>query len=599
MWLVKRQSELQVRDPRAATIPLVQNVVGRRYSTWNAEAAVNNGLYQNIYVYACARARAQDLSALPIRVGADPDNPKDFDPNHPLAKLLGPAPGGPTMNLSARKLVAWSSIQFDISGRFGWEIAEPVSNRRDGVPFELWPLAANKLHPIPSMSGAQWFSGYEYEAYARRVYLKPEQVLYYWRPKADDFRDAESLLEAARLNVSIAVMQDKYDFAFLQNDARPAAVVVHEAFEEKEERDGFRRQFLDSHRGPDNAGKVAFVETSVDGASPADSLLIQNLGLSQRDAEFIERYENQIRAICVAFATPLSRLADSSRRTYANAERETLNYWRNAVVPQAVEMAEAINVGLMPLIGDSSNVCWFDTTGIPELEPPARFAVSEIPELLAARVITRNEGRHAVYLPPVEGGDEFVDVDDNTVEQPPSVVETERARPSAEPVILRIADQAHHGSALLAQRVFRALDGRVAGKRGRQAEEAGAYVSDLFDPVFWHSEAAGFFRNLASTVALAYDAHEGVAPADCDQWAARWGDYLADQWVRTWQAELKVPVKEGQYNVGHTPVVDIPTIRALWLARRETGRVSAEKLQDCLLALEAGEDVSVVLSSLS
>lgn len=504
------------------------------------------------------------------------------------------------MSLSARKLIAWSSIQFDVAGRFAWEIAPPATNRQDGVPFELWPLSSSKLHPIPSVGGGDWFAGFEYEAYARRVQLRRDQVMYYWRPKADDFRDPESLLEASRLNVSIAVMQDKYDYAFLQNDARPASVVVHEAFEEKDERDGFRRQFLDSHRGPENAGKVAFVETTVDGASPADSLLIQSLGLSQRDAEFIERYENQIRAICVAFATPLSRLADSSRRTYANAERETLNYWRNAVKPQAVEVAEAINTSLMPMIGDSSNVCWFDTTGIVELEPPARFAVGDIPELLAARAINRNEARAGMFLPPVDGGDEFeevvADVGDTTDPNARSMAGyLEKRDPTR--IIGALAEQANEATFLLGERVTRALDGRVNGKRGRQAEAAGALASDLFDPVFWHAEAAATFRQMANSVAVAFDAWDGRDPQSADTWASKWGDYLADRWVRQFQDSLHVPIKDGQYQLrtGY-PIADGPTIRALWIAREKTG-VSLAAMEEALLALHSGADLETVLAS--
>ncbi|MGE9174868.1 hypothetical protein ACQKG8_25545, partial [Escherichia coli] len=30
---------------------------------------------------------AKDLAARPFRVGADPENPSDYDPNHPLARL--------------------------------------------------------------------------------------------------------------------------------------------------------------------------------------------------------------------------------------------------------------------------------------------------------------------------------------------------------------------------------------------------------------------------------------------------------------------------------------------------------------------------------
>lgn len=603
MWIVKRASQLsEVRDPRAATLAPVSGGRFRRQPRWNAAQAFEQTLYQNIYVYACARARAQDLSSLSIRVGADPEKPRDFDKNHPLAKLLGPAPGGPTTNLSARRLISWISMGFDVTGRFALEIAPPGGPRRDGVPFELWPLVSSRLWPISSTSGQEWFSGYEYEVNNVRKPLSKDQVLYYWRPKQDDFREPESLLEAANLNVSIAVMQDRYDHAFLINDARPAAVVVHETFARKAERNSFRRQFLQTHRGPDNAGKVAFVETSEDGASPKDSLFIQQLGLSQRDAEFIERYENQIRAICVSMATPLSRLADSSRRTYANAERETKNYWRNAIAPQALEVAEAFNITLMPLLNDANNVCWFDTTGIPELEPPRRYAVGDIPELISARVITRNEARTGLELPEVDGGDDW-DPEEDAPAPPP-----ERSAPTPlAPVVTRdpaplLAAISSHGQireAALADRQMAAIQNRATSKRGRQAANRDATAADLFDRAFWFEQAEAEYRSLAAMVAAVHfayrDAEEHLVSESVRSWCTMWGARLADYWVKDWMDALQVPVDDDFSDV----TVDVGSIhvRAMWescsaLIPNQRSYVNANVLTDTLVEWQSGRITS-------
>ena len=539
------QAPPQLRDPRAATITTVTGSASRfnsRTDQWNAESAIANALYANVYIYACARARAQDLSTLPIRVGADPDKPKDFDPKHPLAKLLGPAPGGPTMNISARRLIAWSLIQYDVTGRVVWEIAPPVTKRRDGVPFELWPIPASYIKPVESTSGGEWFSSFDYtnKAHQKRS-LQPDQVMYHWRPHASDWRKPESLLEAANLNVSIAVMQDRYDFAFLVNDARPAAVVVHEEFSQKRERDGFRRQFLEQHRGPDNAGKVAFVEASRDGALPKDSLLIQQLGLSQRDGEFINRMENQIRAICVAFNTPLSRLADSSRRTYSNAEVEAKHYWRTGVYPAGVEFCEAMNIQLMPMLGDSSNVCWFDTTGVPELDPPRRFAVGDIPDLLEARVLNRNEARTSIELAEIgPEGDEFEERE-GVVEQPEPAEPAEPVERQVAPVSATSAREADarltaaaidvagiltstHESVLESCRA--ALVRRAQGKRGRQAAKAESAAA-LFDGTYWYNVCYERYEDIFRSVYLAVSM---ALPADAT--ANPVSSAAASTWVR-------------------------------------------------------------------
>jgi HK97 family phage portal protein len=373
---------------------------------WNAEQAIRLAYLSNVYVYACVHAIATDLSALPFRVGADPGKPMDFDVRDPLAQLLGPAPGGPNKNTSPQRLWAWTVAQRLVAGRWAWEI-ERVPG---GGVAALWPLAASQFSPIASDGGDEYWKGYEYRVQGGQARaLKLNQVVYDWVPSAGDWRQAESPLQAARLPISVAVSQDRYDVAFLRNDARPAAVVVHEAFEDTAGRDAWRRQFTDSHQGPDNAGKTAFIETTEDGVAPKDALFVQTLGLSQKDAEFIARYENAIRAIVVALGVPMSRLGDSSKRTFSNADQETINYWRNTVKPLFTELADAVNIKLAPQV--SRNVGWFDISGVEALQDTkalTKVQPAPIPVYVRERIISRNEGRAMLGLPPTPGGDDLL-----------------------------------------------------------------------------------------------------------------------------------------------------------------------------------------------
>lgn len=376
---------------------------GFRGGRWGARDAITEAYYANVMVYGCVRAIATDLASRPFRVGADPDNPRDFDPNHPLAVRLGPAPGGPNPHTSPRRFWRWTVAQRLVTGAFGWEIA--------AKDLTFWPLLTRCLTPVESdgrSPNAGYFNGFEYRPDGGDlVTLPPDRVFYDWEPAQDDWRRPESPLQAARLDVSVAVMQDRYDHAFLRNDARPAALVVHEAFADDADKRLFRRQWLDTHRGPDNAGKVRFLETSPHGSTPKDSLAIQVLGLSQKDAEFIRRYEAKIRAITVAFGVPMSRLGDASERTFSNADRETLNYWLDTVRPMGTDLADAVNMRLMPLFDSSGNMGFFDWSGVPELEPVRRFAVGDVGGLVNSGIITLNEGREALDLAPVDGGDEL------------------------------------------------------------------------------------------------------------------------------------------------------------------------------------------------
>jgi len=191
---------------------------------------------------------------------------------------------------------------------------------------------------VPSNSGDVYFTGYEYGkpgASDKDIQtFTPDQVLYGWRPSAHDFRQPESALMSARLNISVAVMQDRYDFAFLRNDARPAAIVVHEAFAADSEREAFKRGFRADFRGQiTRARQCSLKRATMARGLRAESACTRHqvLGLSQRDAQFIQRYSQKISDICVALGTPLSILGDSTKRTYDSANVEHRNWWESTL----------------------------------------------------------------------------------------------------------------------------------------------------------------------------------------------------------------------------------------------------------------------------
>lgn len=525
-----RTQALEVRAPTAATQPLrYQGVGNAQVPEWGAEQAVRLAYLSNVFVYACVRAIANDLAALPFRAGADPDRPNDWSPRARLAQLLGPTPGGPAPKLSARRLWAWSIAQKLVTGRFGWEIETAAGS--DEVAA-LWPLVSANLDAFPSEGGSEWFSGFAYGRPDRKRRLPADRVFYSWTPSQSDFRQPESALQAARLDVSVAVMQDRYDYAFLRNDARPAAVVVTEAFATRDEYDSFRSQWNGEYQGPENAGKTAFLESEGGGEQGVkNAVAIHTLGLSQKDAEFIARYENKIRSICVALGVPMSRLMDASKRTFSNADRETTNYWQNTLLPIAVDLQDDVNMSLAPRLG--SEVGWFDVSKVEALRPKPRFTAQEAATLVTSKIATRNEVRPEFGLSPIEGGDAVPAPVPKptppvalaagapepeqrhappmmTAEEQDLLSEQRRAR------IWRSADSQIRGLERAWERRWRAefarqeratID-RLKGRRGRRmfTDPAEGETREAFDPTaifdagFWEQEADDLARGLYEAV---------------------------------------------------------------------------------------------------
>jgi HK97 family phage portal protein len=390
------------RAPAAATKNLRWIMPGQATPPdWDAYSAFQLAYYQNVVIYACVRLRANTIASLPLRVGLDPDKPNDYDTQAPLAQLLGPPPGGPAPKLSARRLWAWTVAQRLVTGRNAWEI-----DLGDGaVPAALWPLAANALKVKKSAGGIEWFSGFTYGRTNDERNLAVDRVVYDWDPSGTDFREPESPLQAANLDIAVSLMQARYDYAFLKNDARPAAIVVTEEFEDEDAYQAFQQQWNSSYGGVENAGRAAFLEAKGAGDQGVKGAVdVTVLGISPKDAQAAQRHTAAMERCAVALGTPWS-LLDASGRTFDNAGQEWKNYVLHHVLPMCHDFADMVNMQLAPLFGDGK-VCWFDTTslGIKDMD---RLDAQGVALLYEAGVITKDEGRQPFGLPAAPDGTAF------------------------------------------------------------------------------------------------------------------------------------------------------------------------------------------------
>jgi HK97 family phage portal protein len=402
-----RERAVERRDPTAATtalqwrhkgLPIVQE--------WDAEQAFRAGYVANVIAYRCVQLRANAISSIPIVAGKNPRKPHQINENAPIAKLLGPPPGGPAPKLSARKLIRWTVGQEIVTGRRAWEI-ETHDGREDGMPVAFWPLASSSLREIPTERGVEWFRLFEYGSPMDPKELKPGHVFYGWDPSGTDFRKAESAIGAARYDLSLVTLCDRYGMSFLQNNAVPAAVVTTTRFPDDETRQAFKRQWSHEFGGVDNAGRTSFHEVE-DGDGPVENeISIKVLGLSAKDSRLIETRKEAMMEIAIALGTPWSKL-DASGRTYENADAEDRDFWENTILPDLIDLQDDINMQLAPRLGD--DVVWFDLSGVRALARKILPITQSVgaPALLQARIMTINEARADYGLVALDDGDRML-----------------------------------------------------------------------------------------------------------------------------------------------------------------------------------------------
>lgn len=388
--LVHRATVVERRDPVAATQQLQFISPGMpQVPNFNPRRAVNQGYLASFVVARCVQIRARDLAALPFLTGPRlPVSPTDLPattPASPLARLAAvPAP-----ELTWEKLVAWLATQWIVTGKMGAEI-EWAGTPGKGAPVALWPLVSAELRPIESKAGARWFDRFEYGRPDNPKRLTPDQILYDWNPAPDNFRQPYSVLQSAAIDVSVAVMVGRYNFSFLRNDARPAAVVVTDKFATTADYDEFRDQFEARHQGVDNAGRVAFLESEGGDGDVSKAVHIETLGISQKDARMLEMHRASLEHVAMALGVPWSRLS-AADRTFSNADAEDQWYWESTLLPDVRALQAAINAQVAPKVG--SDVGWFDLSSVRALQPRPPVDASGAAVLVGAGIAGVEEVR--------------------------------------------------------------------------------------------------------------------------------------------------------------------------------------------------------------
>jgi 2'-5' RNA ligase len=387
-----RGRPIEVRDPSAATRHVVYQQRGERMvANWDAMVAVDRGYYGTPYLARALQVRAGALAGLPLRAGADPDKPADHNPKAPILRFLR---GNPLV--ASYWLITWAMLQRDVTGRYAFELE---LDRQDH-PVKAWPLVSAYLDPVPTEQGSAFFERFEYRVTNDRENvrrLRAEQVHYDWRPSLSDYRQPESLLQSMRLNVSVLLALDLHNFSFLNNGGAPSHLVIHEEFALEADRDKFRNQWKSEFTGPSNAGRPMFVDHDGNGDAKGAVDVIP-LGISQRDARSVETYQQEIQAISVGTGVPMSKLGDASGRTYSNAGQEDRNFWE-MMVDVAAELAGGINRELAGRLG--SDAVWFDFSDVEALQPKRPFRDADL-SALVGKVVTVNESREAIGLPPLD-----------------------------------------------------------------------------------------------------------------------------------------------------------------------------------------------------
>lgn len=322
----------------AATSGMYGSVFSYRPNMWDVQRSIDEALEKVIWVFRCVDAIASNQSKLTIvaRKG-DPFEGKIVNIPH-IHKLLNQRPNRYETaqdfryRLSAQALLSHRGVFIE------------VVKSEAGIPVELHLLPPHLVEPIPDPK--RFVAGYRLmnQVAMEEVILPPDRVIWIrLKPHPVDPYSQLTPLTSAGLAVETDWLARVYNRQFLLNDGRPGLLIAIRGNMNPTDMREVKDRFSG---GPYGAGRSTVIN--------ADDAVVQDLGASPRDMQWLDAIRGSKDDILLAFGTPESILGNASGRTYDNADAEKENWWEETEQPHC----QAIGRGLDPLTGNvEDDIC--------------------------------------------------------------------------------------------------------------------------------------------------------------------------------------------------------------------------------------------------
>ena len=256
----------------------------------------------------------------------------------------------------------------------------------DGAPCELYALRPERVSVEADPRG--WPVAFVYRAGDAATRMPADNVIHIRGHHPLDDHYGLGCLGAASGAVAIHNAAAKWNKALLDNAARPSGALVYEPGENgvlsPEQHDRLKEELAASFQGAGNAGRPMLLE---------GGLKWQAMSLTPADMDFVGLKEGAAREIALAFGVPPVLLGLPGDATYSNYREANKALWRQAILPLAGKILEALSEGLRP---------WFDDLKL-GIDLDAIPALGEDRERLWAQVsaadfLTLEEKRAVVGL---------------------------------------------------------------------------------------------------------------------------------------------------------------------------------------------------------
>jgi HK97 family phage portal protein len=310
--------------------------------------AVKHGYSSLVWVYRCIKKRGEAVGSVPWKVSKKgPEGELTPLPGHPLEQLLAK----PNPYTDRKQFFEGWSTYLDLSGNSYMEVVYV-----QGKPKSLYSLRPDWMLPIPDPT--LYLKGYELKPDGqKKILLEPQDVIHFkYIDPLDEYVGMSPLTAASRtLQTENAIVS--WNKSMLDNNAMPGGVLKVPAQtlipeDRKSLQEEIESEFAGDHR---HSPMILW-----------GGMEWEQLGLSQKDMDFLEQRGLNKYEICAVFGVPPQVVGAQVDPTYSNYSVARLSFWEDTVMLILDWLQAQFNSRLAPFWGPDI-VCHYDISDVPAM----------------------------------------------------------------------------------------------------------------------------------------------------------------------------------------------------------------------------------------
>ena len=279
----------------------------------------------------------------------------------------------------------------------------------DPAMWEIWPLRPDKVKVVAGKDGA--IAGYIHDPQGSRFAMLPDEVIWdrYFNPL--DHHKGQSPLLAGLSSVKMQLEMLEFNSQLFKNGVLVSNLAFFlDALTDDTDIALFHERIADRYSGTENAQRPLVVK------GPGS---VQNLGISNRDMEFIQGIQLAKEHVADIYGVPEEMYAGAQHPTFSNREAAIKDFYANTVTQEWDLLASEMQEQFVPMLPRAYRdvILRFDTEEIAEMQESltdrsnrevaqattAKTRAEAVNIAVQGGIIDENEGRVILSGDPIFG----------------------------------------------------------------------------------------------------------------------------------------------------------------------------------------------------